>query len=151
MIWKDIPGYEGYYQACVDGRIKSLKRLRKSSYDSFSVVPERIMSQSVNTYRNNYHSVMLCKDGKNHRMFVHKIIALTFPEICGEYKPGAEVDHIDGNPANNSAYNLRWVYTRKENMANPITREKCRNAWTEERREIRRQIMKINNPRWMHI
>lgn len=94
---------------------------------------------------------MLCKDGKNHRMFVHKIIALTFPEICGEYKPGAEVDHIDGNPANNSAYNLRWVYTRKENMANPITREKCRNAWTEERREIRRQIMKINNPRWMHI
>ena len=30
-IWKDIPGYEGKYQASSEGRIKSLERVIHSS------------------------------------------------------------------------------------------------------------------------
>ena len=30
-IWKDIPGFEGYYQASTAGRIKSLDRIKNKS------------------------------------------------------------------------------------------------------------------------
>ncbi|MGC8718421.1 MAG: NUMOD4 domain-containing protein [Thermodesulforhabdaceae bacterium] len=47
-IWKDIPGYEGRYQASNLGRIKSLKRKVRSvnhytGKEFFRVVPERIL------------------------------------------------------------------------------------------------------------
>ena len=38
-----------------------------------------------------------------------------------------EIDHIDGNPHNNRASNLRWV-THSENLNNPITKERRLNS-----------------------
>lgn len=32
-----------------------------------------------------------------------------FPEICGEPFKGAVVNHLDENPENNAASNLRWT------------------------------------------
>ena len=43
----------------------------------------------------------------------------------GKIPAGFEVDHIDGNPMNNALYNLRIV-THRENMNNPITKQKLR-------------------------
>lgn len=44
--------------------------------------------------------------------FVHSIVAEAF--VPG-YKPGLDVDHIDGNKKNNRADNLKWR-TRSENI-----------------------------------
>lgn len=51
---------------------------------------------------------------------VHRLVALAhIPNP--ENKP--EIDHIDGNPKNCHADNLRWV-THRENMLNPISRSR---------------------------
>jgi hypothetical protein len=56
-------------------------------------------------------------NGKRNRF--HLIIALTFPDICGD-RPNNEtatVDHIDRDPSNNIASNLRWA-TKSEQSFN---------------------------------
>ncbi len=55
---------------------------------------------------------------------IYITIAKLFPEICGEWYNGCEVDHIDTDRFNNRADNLR-VCTPKENMNNPLTKEHC--------------------------
>lgn len=58
---------------------------------------------------------------------IYITIAKLFPEICGKWYEGCEVDHIDTNRFNNRADNLR-VCTAKENMNNPLTKEHCKLA-----------------------
>ena len=65
--------------------------------------------------RDRYYAVMICENNKGRKEYIHKLVALTFPEICGNPFPGAEVMHLDDNPHNNVATNLRWG-THKENM-----------------------------------
>ena len=40
-IWKDIPNYEGYYQASNLGRIKGLRRY-KQNHSKLQIVEEKI-------------------------------------------------------------------------------------------------------------
>jgi hypothetical protein len=59
---------------------------------------------------------------KNKNIGVHVLVAETF--ILGrKTNPGEIVDHKDGNKENNSIWNLS-VGTQKDNMNNPLTREK---------------------------
>ena len=105
--WRDVVGYEGKYQVSNLGRVKSLGR-------------NIVMSQ-----------VLVCKylrvglrDGSKQKMFcVHRLVAFAFPEICGEWFKGAEIDHLDGDRNNNIATNLKWV-TRVGNRNNPITQQR---------------------------
>lgn len=60
-----------------------------------------------------YYKVSL--DGET--KLLHRILAETFIPNP-DNKP--EIDHIDGNPQNNSLENLRWV-SHKENLNNPIS------------------------------
>lgn len=109
-IWKDIPGYEGLYQASSLGRIRSLRG---------RVV--KIMKQ-VDHGRGprKYKQIQLSIDKQDITVGVHRLVGLTFVPNP-ENKP--EIDHIDGNPSNNRADNLRWV-TRIENANNPISIER---------------------------
>lgn len=52
-------------------------------------------------------------DGKTIQRRLSRIAAKAFPEICGEWFDDCEVHHIDENPLNNSADNLK-VCTVKE-------------------------------------
>lgn len=64
--------------------------------------------------------------GKNgERIYV--TIAKMFPEICGEYFEGCEIDHINTNRFDNRAINLRCC-TPKENMNNELTKQHCKEA-----------------------
>lgn len=113
-IWKDIPGYEGYYQASNLGRIKRLERVlfRNNGHSEKAkfTLPERI--KKIQKQTQGYSQVVLFRDGawKTHRLNV--LIAKMFvPNPQG--KPF--VNHIDGNKENNSAENLEWV-TGSENI-----------------------------------
>lgn len=104
-IWKDIPGYEGLYQASSLGRIRSLDRFDGRMH----WIKGRILCQTSNKL--GYKRLSLFKEGKDKKVIVHRIIAATF---LGNH-PSLDVNHIDGNPSNNAISNLEWC-TRAENI-----------------------------------
>lgn len=113
--WRDIEGYEGLYQVSNLGRVKSLDRViifkngKKRKFYGLQLKPKKC---------GEYYGVSLC--GKN-KLIAH-LVAKAFPEICGEWFEGCQVDHLDTNKLNNNALNLR-VCTEKENHNNPLTRK----------------------------
>ena len=62
---------------------------------------------------NGYYAVAL----HNKKVSLHRLLAEAFIPNPS-HKP--EIDHIDGNPRNNSLTNLRWA-THRENLNNIIT------------------------------
>lgn len=97
-IWKDVPGYDGYYQVSNFGRVKSLRKVLKAGL------------------RKGYLYISL----RNKKFNIHRLVAIAFIPNPGNLP---ETDHIDGNPLNNNVDNLRWV-TRQQNELNPITRKR---------------------------
>lgn len=123
-IWKDIPGYEGLYQASNLGQIRSLDRtveyVKHYSDRDVKAVHKfkgRVLKQ---TFTSGYLGVLLSVDGKTKDVLVHRLVASTFVENF-DSKP--QVDHKDGDRTNNRADNLIWV-TSKENHANTISKGK---------------------------
>lgn len=115
-IWKDIPGYEGLYQASNLGNIKSLKRkiIRKSANsETFHKYPvkEKIFDFGVD--KDGYSTLTLfdCHH-KRYKWRAHRLIAITFIQNKTD-KP--YVNHINGIKTDNRVENLEWC-TAKENI-----------------------------------
>lgn len=111
--WREIIGYNGKYIVSNYGRVKNCK------------------TNNYLGHGKNYKYA--CLNGK--QIFVHRLVGRAFPEICGEWFDGCEIDHIDGNPSNNRAENLK-VCTHLENMRNPIALAKHRNISEETRQKM---------------
>lgn len=95
-VWKDIPGFEGLYQASTLGRIRSL---------NYRKVPGRIAVLSLFTQKDGYQRVNLHKGLQQKSYWVHILIAKTFlPNPLGL----SQVNHKDENPSNNSVFNIEW-------------------------------------------
>jgi len=110
-VWKDIPGYEGRYQASTEGRIRSLDRkVRVVAHgtEATRTVKGRILRPG--SCKTGHVSVVLGHSANG--SLVHQLIALTFLGPCPK---GKEVLHNDGNPKNNKLENLRYG-TRTENI-----------------------------------
>ncbi|MGO3049132.1 MAG: NUMOD4 motif-containing HNH endonuclease [Staphylococcus sp.] len=111
-IWKDIPGYEGEYQASTLGRIKSLERKSRCGYEGkgFRTVNERILKPGKYC-KTGHVSVVLRK--KSAGKPVHTLVMLTFK---GERPKGLDICHNDGNPTNNALSNLRYDTRTNNNI-----------------------------------
>ena len=101
-IWRDIPGYEGYYQASNLGNIKSLPRATSTG---------KTLKQHINA-RNGYCYVSLSKGGEIKTKRVHILVANAF---LGVNDKSLQVNHIDGVKTNNNVSNLEYC-TSSENM-----------------------------------
>ena len=113
-IWKDIPGYEGRYQASSLGRIKSLERKVRGENpytrkEFFRTVPERILRPG-RFCKSGHVSVVLGRGTAG--MPVHQLVAFTF---LGPRPERLDILHINGNPLDNRAENLMYG-TRTENI-----------------------------------
>lgn len=95
--WKDIPGFEGHYQASNYGRIKSKRKVLKPHV----------------THRSNRPrwQATLSKEGKTYHMCWSRCVYSAF---YGPIPECMQVNHIDENPENNRLDNLNLM-TPKEN------------------------------------
>lgn len=113
-MWKDIPGYEGFYQASSLGQVRSIDRERVDKLGRKFRVKGKI--RKLATSEDGYLEVDLNCNGVVKYVRVHRLVALTF--IANpENKP--EVNHKDGNKKNNNIHNLEWA-TTAENIRHAI-------------------------------
>jgi hypothetical protein len=104
--WKDIKGYEGYYQVSNLGNVKSLDRVVWNG----KVFHKRI-GKILKPKGDRYYELCLTKQGKLKKVYIHRLVAQAFiPNPNNK----AEVNHMDGNKVNNHISNLEWC-TSKEN------------------------------------
>ena len=117
-IWKDIEGYEGFYQVSNLGRVKSLHRLIKFSNGGTREYPEKILKQ----YKaNGYWVVGLNNHGKKTQVRVHRLVAEAFipnPNNLPQVGHKDEKNFKTSNECNNNVDNLEWT-TAKENSNMP--------------------------------
>lgn len=104
-IWKDIAGYEGYYQVSNMGRVKSVYRIIDRCDGTTQRVSERILKPFNTGSAPHYLGVHLRKDGERETLKIHRLVAKAF--IPNPEKLDV-VDHIDSDTHNNKAANLRW-------------------------------------------
>lgn len=108
-IWKEIPGFEGYYEASNQGRVRSIERVVRSGR-GYKIVKPTILKPSIDEW--GYEKVCLRKKGKSFSRKVNRIIAQTFIPNPNDYP---QVNHIDGVKQNNNVDNLEWC-TCSHNM-----------------------------------
>lgn len=99
--WRDIPGYEGRYQASNLGRIRSVDRYVTRFF------PGKILTPRIR--KAGYWTVPISGSGPKD---VHRLVALAFHGKPTE--PGLQVRHLDGDRLNARPENLAWG-TQSEN------------------------------------
>lgn len=120
-MWKDIPGFEGLYQASSDGLIRSHDKAVKYPNGARGIAIKRGKVLSPKISNRGYKTVVLIDStGKRYTCSVHRLVAKTFiPNPC--HLP--YINHIDENKFNNKISNLEWCtpkYNSKE-----YTKKRC--------------------------
>lgn len=95
--WKPIPGYEGMYEISNWGRVKSYLYCNSQKTSERILVPEHTL--------NGYYRVTLCKDRKEKRYMIHRLVAQAFVPNPSSL---TQVNHKDEDKVNNYFENLEW-------------------------------------------
>jgi hypothetical protein len=109
--WKEIPGYDGWYEASTMGRIRSWKGAgNNGGYEAPRRDDPLVLKQSPT--RGDYLFVNLCRNGEITSYRVNRLILITFE---GD-EPELQACHKNGDRQDNRLSNLYWG-TAVENMA----------------------------------
>lgn len=99
-IWRPVFGYENRYEMSTRGIVRNPRT-------------GKILKPGKNT--GGYLKVVLCKDGLAKNCLVHRLVAMTFPDMVGwtedaKGRPFEElqINHKDKNKENNRVENLEW-------------------------------------------
>jgi len=102
--WRDIPGWEGWYQVSNTGLVRSVDRTI-TSRRGYTYVCKGSIRKLVPCSKYGHLSVQLRRNGAVLGMSVHRAVLAAFVGPC---PPGMECCHNDGDPTNNHVSNLRW-------------------------------------------
>lgn len=82
-IWKDVKGYEGYYQVSNMGRVKSM-RVLKTPKNGVKCRKNTFLSTKT-SHDKQYILVALCRDGERKQVQVHRLVAEALPQTLRTY------------------------------------------------------------------
>ncbi|HHX61321.1 MAG TPA: hypothetical protein GX707_11520 [Epulopiscium sp.] len=108
-VWRDVPGYEGYYQVSSLGRVRSLDRTVTTKHGVERFYKGRIIKGNVNG--DGYRQTTLKKNNIGRAFLFSQVVAMTF---LGHEPNGNTlvVDHINGDRSDDRVDNLRIVTNR---------------------------------------
>ena len=106
-IWKPVMGFEGVYSVSNYGRVR--RDAGKRNWRA-----GRLLTPGASP--KGYRSVSLC-DGKS--ITYRRVARLVLEAFIGPPAAGQQVNHIDGNTANDTVSNLEWC-TCSENHLHAI-------------------------------
>jgi DNA-binding transcriptional regulator YiaG len=112
--WRDVPGFEGLYQASNTGKIRSYDRLVTEKGGKVRL--HRGCTLYQGRAASGYPSVNLYVGGQRTTTTVHRLVMATFIGPCPD---NHEVNHCDGNKCNNNLENLEYV-THSRNQQHSI-------------------------------
>lgn len=121
-IWKDIKGYEGYYQVSNLGRVKSVARVIQRKSKPYTV-KEKILKARPD--KDGYRYLVLCVNCKTKTTSIHRLVAQTFIPNPDNLPC---INHKDENPANNNVENLEWCTYSYNNTYNDLAHRRMKNV-----------------------
>lgn len=104
--WKPVVGFEATHIVSISGRVVRIR----TRYGNSQYKPLTLYKAST-----GYNSVELA-NGKNHRHYVHALVAAAF---IGPRPEGHQINHKDGNKRNNRLSNLEYT-TPHQNLAHAV-------------------------------
>jgi hypothetical protein len=141
-IWKDIPGYEGRYQASTEGRIRGADRVQivrdKNGRSYRRNVKGQVLSTCPGSNGYPYVGLRKSQNAKNAQFQpVHHLIALTF---LGKRPKGKVVCHSDGDKENNRLGNLRYDTGTENHLDIYRIGGKCGKLSTEQAKDVKNRL-----------
>ena len=114
--WRSIPGWEGCYEACSDGQIRSVRRVLERPHPKN---PSKIQSRpyggkllTPQMGTTGYLAVNLWQHNKGITKAVHILVCSAFH---GRREGRMDVNHKNGCKTDNRSENLEWA-TRRDNL-----------------------------------
>lgn len=111
-IWKDVIGFENYYEVSNLGKVRSKPRLIKHRNGNLYIKKPTILKPSID---DGYLKSCFCVNKKLKSFAFHRVVAEAFLDK----KDGLEVNHINGNKSDNRVENLEYV-TRSQNLKHAV-------------------------------
>lgn len=111
VIWKDVCGYEGFYQVSENGDVRSVDRTIECADGRKRYFHGKPLRYFIS--KNGYKCVTLRRNSSHKSVPVHVLVAEAF---IGKRPEGHHVDHIDRDRTNSVLSNLRYIY-HSENEA----------------------------------
>lgn len=99
-MWKDVPGWERFYEASDTGEVRNKETGRLIVGDKNNM---------------GYSRITFYRGERRERIFRHRLIAKMFVDNPDGHD---EVNHIDEDKSHNSADNLEWVSRTMNERAN---------------------------------
>lgn len=109
-VWKNVQGYEGFYQVSNLGRVRSLDRTIIDSIGRNRLYKGKLLKPIIDSH--GYFEVRLCKGTNRKPPHIHRLVAQAF---LPNPKKLPCINHIDENKQNNAVSNLEWCSYKYNN------------------------------------
>jgi len=123
-VWKDISGYEGFYQVSNLGRVKSLARTAIRGGRPYRI-KEKILSPYIGAWG---YRIANFKKGDGHHW--HRVSVLVAKEFVSNPDKLPVVNHKDRVRTNDVPHNLEWTTDRENATHGQLLRKQKSSKFT---------------------